>query len=96
MLQQTTELTVGCIVTAIPEEIEVWVNDLNIGDAIPAEDVELPEGVTLVSDPKLMVCSVTIIEEEVVEEEEGEEGESMEPEVLTERRSDEDEAADEA
>ena len=94
MLQQATELTVGCVVTAIPEEIEVWVNDLNIGDSIHAEDVELPEGVALAGDPKLMVCSVTVIEEEVPAEEEGEEAESMEPEVLTERKSDEDEESE--
>ena len=94
MLQQATELAVSCVVTSIPEEIEVWVNDLAVGDSIHAEDVELPEGVTLVSDPRLMVCSVTIIEEEVVEEEEvGEETESLEPEVLTERKGDEDEEA---
>jgi large subunit ribosomal protein L25 len=96
MQTQATELTVGCVVTAIPEEIVIWVNDLAVGDSIHAEDVELPEGVELVSDPKQMVCSVTIIEEEAPAEEEGEEGESLEPEVLTERKSDEDEEADES
>lgn len=42
----------------IPQELVVDVTRLNIGDHITASQVKLPQGVTLASDPELMVISV--------------------------------------
>ncbi len=88
--QQANELTVECLVTAIPEDVRIMVNDLNVGDSLHANDVELPEGVTLVTDPGQMVCSVTVVAEEVEAEVEGEEGEAAMPEVIGEKKDEDD------
>ena len=42
----------------IPQELLVDVTRLNIGDHITAGQIKLPQGVTLASDPELMVISV--------------------------------------
>jgi len=83
--QQAAELTISCTVTEIPEEIRIQVSGLNVGDALQASDIELPEDMTLVDDPNMRICSVTTVaEEEPVEE--AEEAETAEPEVITERK----------
>lgn len=93
--QTASEVTLECVVTAIPEEFKVSVNDLNIGDSLHISDLPLAEGVTLVSDPNQLICSVTVVaEEEVAPAEEGEEG-ADEPEVIGEKKEDEEGAAGE-
>ena len=83
--QQTSEVTVECLVTAIPDEIRAQVNALNIGDSLRVGDLELPEGATLVTDPQQLLCSVTVVAEEEVPAE-GEEAEpGAEPEVIGEK-----------
>jgi len=65
-------LEVECKVTNIPESIAVSVKKLDIGDTLHAEDIELPEGVVLLTEPSVLVatCSVVIAKtaEEVEEE----------------------------
>jgi large subunit ribosomal protein L25 len=72
------ELDLECLPTSIPREILVDVSALDVGDSLHVRDLELPEGVTLKSDPDLSVISVVSpskMEEEVPEAEalEGEE-----------------------
>ena len=86
--QQSSEVTVECVVTSIPEEIRVRVNDLNVGDGLYIRDLELPEGATLVTDPDQPVCTVTVVLEDEPEPE-AEEGEAAEPEVIGEKKEDE-------
>jgi large subunit ribosomal protein L25 len=90
--EHTDHLEIECLPTNIPETIPVLVKDVEVGDAIHAGDVHLPEGVTLVSseDVLLVACHVVAaaktteeIEEEVPtapevigEEKEPEEGEA--------------------
>jgi len=82
--QVAAEVQVECLVTSIPEEIRVLVNDLKIDDAVHMRDLPLPEGVKLLDDPDAMVCSVTVVAEEEVEEAEAEEAPAAEPEVIGE------------
>lgn len=83
VLQQVAaEAQVECLVTAIPEEIRVSVNDLKIDDAIYMRDLPLRDGVKLLEDEDAMVCSVTVVAEEEVEEAEAEEAAVAEPEVI--------------
>lgn len=89
--QRAADVIVQCVVTAIPEDIRVQVNDLNIGDAVHAKDLELPEGAVLITDPEQVICSVTVVAEEEPEPE-AEEGDSAEPEVIGEKKDDEGEA----
>lgn len=55
-------LEIECKVTDIPEALVVSVKELNVGDTLHAGDIELPEGVKLVSDPSsvLVTCSVVV------------------------------------
>ncbi len=83
-LQQVSgSVAVRCVVTDIPDEIRVRINDLNIGDTLKAGDLELPEGIELAGEADTVIASVTLIED-VEEPAAGEEGEeaSAEPEVI--------------
>jgi large subunit ribosomal protein L25 len=89
------ELEVSCLPTNMPDKIEVDITDLDIGDAIHAEDIKLEDKVTLLADPGhtvLTVVAPTVEEEEIPEEEEeeaeeaeeGEEAAAGEPEATGE------------
>ena len=65
-----TELTVETDATSIPEHFTVSVEGLEAGTQILAGAVELPAGVTLVTDPEWLVVNVTqAISEEALEAE---------------------------
>ncbi len=89
-----THLEIECEVTRIPDEIAVIVRDLEVGDALHAKDIEIPEGTELMTDPEALVviCHETKAaaaeDEEIAEGEEGA-AEGTEPEVLTERNKEE-------
>lgn len=86
--QAVNEIRIECLVTAIPEDVRVSVNELNVGDALHVRDLPLPEGATLLDDPDALLCNVIVIAEEVEAPEE-EEGQTAEPEVLGEKKEDE-------
>ncbi len=73
-------LNVACLPDNIPDEIEIDITALGLGEAIHISDVTPPEGVKIIDPPRLTI--VTIVgsgggaaaeEEETVEAEEGEE-----------------------
>ncbi len=89
VLQQiAAEVTIECVVTAIPEEIRVPVAELALGQSLHMSDLKLPEGATLLEDPAAIVCTVSVIAEEE-EAAEPAEGGPSEPEVLRERKTEE-------
>lgn len=73
---ENSSLTVEADVIAIPESFTVSVEGLEAGSQVLAKDVELPEGVSLVSDEELLVVNVSQqvsaeeLEEELAEAEE--------------------------
>jgi large subunit ribosomal protein L25 len=72
------EVELSCLPRWIPEEIEVDISELDVGDSLHVRDIPLPENVTLVSDADLSVVSIVApaaAEEEVVPE-----GEEIAPE----------------
>ena len=78
-------IELDCLALAIPDEILVEVDALDVGDSIHVSDLALPQGVELVTHGELSVVSVVapLAEEEpTVEEElgEGVEGEAVEGE----------------
>ena len=94
------QLTLHCLPTLLPEEIEVDISELDIDDRLSVEDISLPEEIEILDDPHTRIVAVVPprIEEEPTEEEEieGEEeavDEDAEPEVIS-RRSDDDEDAE--
>jgi large subunit ribosomal protein L25 len=55
----TREIQVKCLATKIPKELKIEVSGLHAGNSIKAEDLELEEGVKLISDPHRVICAVT-------------------------------------
>jgi len=72
------ELLVEALPAQVPDQIEVDVSSLDIGDLLHLSDLTPPEGVVFLDDPETLLVSVTLpslVVEEVEEEVEGEEGE---------------------
>ncbi|MBX6762810.1 MAG: 50S ribosomal protein L25 [Rubrobacteraceae bacterium] len=72
VLQQVLyEVQVESLPGNIPQELEIDVSNLGMGENLTLGEIELPEGVTLVSDPEEVVVTVTtpteITEEEAAE-----------------------------
>lgn len=86
------ELQIRCLPTEIPENIEVDVSELEIGDMIQVSDLKIPEGIEVLDNPETAVAGVrppTIIEEEPTAAEEEEL--ILEPEVIGEEEEEEEE-----
>ena len=96
----TREIKVKCLVTKIPKEIVVDISDLHSGSSIKLEDLDIGEGIELLSNPHTAICAVTAkgkieeIAEEVVEEEEAAEEGEAEEEVKAEDKKEGAAAAD--
>lgn len=87
------ELEVICLPTNIPERIEINVSGLMIGDAIHLKDIVLPPGVRTKHDPEAILVTVVPPMKEVETPVEGEE--SIEPEVIKEKKAAEEEEGEE-
>ncbi len=59
--EHTDHLEVECKVTDIPESIMVSVKNMDVGDALHARDIKLPDGVKLVSDPELLMVTCRLV-----------------------------------
>lgn len=73
--QAINEIEVSCLPLDIPEKLDVNVDDLDMGSTMLVSDVEIGEKLTLISNPDLVIASVTqaMQEIETVEEEETDE-----------------------
>ena len=91
--QSLRTLTVECLPRDLPDRITVDVSNLNIGDSIHVRDISLPSGVAAKGHPELTVFSVVApaVEEEPVAA--AVEGAAAGPEVITEKKPAEGEAA---
>jgi large subunit ribosomal protein L25 len=72
LVHNVTHITISSIPSLIPDSIEVKVEGMVTGTHIKAADLELPEGITLVTDPELEVAVVGALRavlEETSEEE---------------------------
>ena len=78
----TANLEIECRVTQIPEQIVVSVKEMALGDAIHAKDIQMPEGVKLISSPELIVATCHILAEVKTTEEVLAEAPAA-PEVIT-------------
>jgi large subunit ribosomal protein L25 len=54
----TREIRLRCLPTQIPREFVIDVTRMHAGESIKAEDVEMPEGSSLLTDAHAVVCSV--------------------------------------
>jgi large subunit ribosomal protein L25 len=72
------ELNIRVLPTAIPETIEIDIEELHVNSAVHIEDIAA-EGFEILDDPELTICSVasvSFVEEETTEEVEGEAAEA--------------------
>lgn len=72
--QPVHEILIEALPDAIPEGIEVGVDDLDIGGVLHLSDVVAPEGVTIIGDEEMVLASVTAPSTVEVAEPTGEEG----------------------
>ncbi len=92
--EHVDKLEVACKVAEIPESIVVRVNDVHVGDALHAGDVELPEGIELVSPPDTLIVTCHLVAAAKTTEEIEEEAPAA-PEVISEAEKGAEEGADE-
>ncbi len=86
LMHPVNELALNCLVTNLPDDIEVDVSDLDAGDTIKAGDVTLPKStMILLTDPETVVAQITVVAEEESSEASTVEG-GAEPEVITEKK----------
>ena len=83
----TREVEIECLPDKIPQQLTLDVSPLHIGQHVEAGDLELPEGVTLLSDPERVIVSVAVQKSAEEETEQGDddlliEAKTEEPEVV--------------
>jgi len=76
MVQQLRRtLEVECLPGDIPESFDVDISGMKIGDSLHVEQVQVPEGIRILTDPKepvVLISAVSAEEEKPVEAAEGE------------------------
>jgi large subunit ribosomal protein L25 len=87
------ELTILCPASRIPEQLQVNVGELHVGQAIHAGEVPLPEGASVVGAESEVVVQVNKAQVEEEEPIEVSEGSEAEPEVISKGKSDEEESS---
>jgi large subunit ribosomal protein L25 len=66
------EVEIECLPKDLPEVLTADVSELQINENLALSDIELPEGVKILSDLEAVVASVRTVREEVEETEEDE------------------------
>ena len=83
------EIEIDALPAEIPEEITIDISELEVGESLSVADLELPEGVDLVTNSDEVIVTVVTPTELVEEDEEEEEEEFLEPEVIGEEDEEE-------
>jgi large subunit ribosomal protein L25 len=85
--QLLREVEIRCRPSLIPDSLHVDVSGLNVHDVLHVSDLQVEEGVTVLTDPETVVATVSVVREEeaapVVEEA------VTEPEVIAKGKKDE-------
>lgn len=73
------ELSVSCMPTAIPENIEVDISGLNLGDTLHVSDLQIPEDIKVLNSPEDAVVTIArgVTAADLEVRAEGEEGEEL-------------------
>lgn len=92
LMRPNTEIELDVQVSNIVDHIDLDVTDLDVGDVLHASDVKLPMStMKLLSDPDMILAHITEADKVEVDEEATVEG-AADPEVLTERKPEEEES----
>lgn len=87
--QMMREVEIECLPTDIPEHIVVDISSLGVNESITIGDLQLSEGITMISPPDDVVATIVVPTDEI--EEEDVEEEIIQPEVIGEEPEEEDE-----
>jgi len=82
-VENAHDVEVRCSAGSIPENIALNVNELHMGQSLLASDLELPEGVELLTSADTVVAHVEEPRAELEEEQPAEAGVGAEPEVIS-------------
>lgn len=89
LMHPATEIEIECTLRNMPDEIEVDISHLEVGDSVTAAEVKLPlESMKLLSDPSTTLAHITHAKVATTDEEAAVEG-AAQPEVITERKAEE-------
>ncbi|MHC4461753.1 MAG: 50S ribosomal protein L25 [Planctomycetota bacterium] len=91
--EHTDHLEIECKVTDIPEAIVVSVKEMDVGDALHASDIELPEGAKLSSPPETLLVTCSLVAAAKAAEEVEEEA-PVAPEVIGEAKEPEEQPSE--
>ncbi|MEM7629892.1 MAG: 50S ribosomal protein L25 [Planctomycetota bacterium] len=92
LMHPLTELELECQVTNLPDQIEVDISALELGESVTASDVKLPKStMVLLSDPNAIVAQIVMAggTDAASSDEEGSVDAGAEPTVITEKKEDE-------
>ncbi|MBS0189200.1 MAG: 50S ribosomal protein L25 [Planctomycetes bacterium] len=94
LMHPTNEVVVECVVTELPEFIELNIAELDVDQQITAAQLKLPgANMKMITDPHAILAQIVIQQEIVVGEATAAEGGPAEPEVLTAKKPEGEEAA---
>jgi large subunit ribosomal protein L25 len=86
--QLVHEIDAECLVTSVPDKLHLSINDLKLGDEFTAARIDLPSGVTLLSDQDQVIVECT---QPKAEAEEEISSEGAEPELIGRKAEEEEE-----
>ena len=91
LMHPVNELEIECLVSNMPEHLDVDISELDVNEAIHAGDITLPlDTMKLASDSHGVVAQIVVQQAaKTAEEEEVAAGEGAEPEVITEKKDEE-------
>lgn len=92
--EHTDHLEIECKATEIPESIPVSIKEIRLGSALHAGDIQLPEGMKLLSSPDMLMVTCHLVAAAKTTEEMEEEMPAA-PEVIGEEKESEEETAEE-
>lgn len=94
LMHPTAELDIECVVSELPDFIEVNVSDLDVDEGITAGQIQLPvKSMKLLTDPHAMIAQIVVQHEIVVAEATAVAAEAAQPEVITAKKPEEGAAA---
>lgn len=93
--QHLDAVEIECLVTEIPDVIEVSVKELNVGDSLHVSDVKLNPGFKMVTDAEALIANCHVVSE-VETTEELEEEMPAEPELVGEKDEQGEEGSEES
>ena len=90
LMHPVNELELNCLITNLPDVIEVDVSGMDVGDMLHAGEIKLPvDTMELLTDADTVVAQIVVVKEQEETAEAATVDGAAEPEVLTAKKDDE-------